>query len=141
MAPPQPTPTPRLDRPARQISSALSPAFSALLEGLRLGAPEPVHVLQPLAKLAERFPSEAVNSNSSIVLMFVPLDQPGFSKDAQVSAHRWRTHRQRFGELSRASRLSAQQLDRRAPVGISERGEGAIKRAILHRPSGCECAA
>src|SRR6266446_8601874 len=109
------------------LSSALSPAFSVFLEGLQLGRPERFQLLEPRAKLAERFPSKVVDSNASIVLMFVLLDQAGFSKDAQVPAHRWRTHPQRFGELSRAPGLSAQQLDRRTPRRIRERGEGAIE--------------
>src|SRR5262249_33881877 len=78
----------------------LTPPLGVLLEGLKLRTPELFHLVEPLAKLAERFAPKSVDSHPSVVLLFVLGDQTRFSKDAKVPAERRSTHRQRFGKLS-----------------------------------------
>ena len=104
-----------------------------LLERAELIAPERLDLGEPRREVAERLGSQPVHAAARVGLLVARLlDEPAHPQHAQVSAHRGWTHPERVGELARAARLPAQQLDDAPPGRIGERRERAIERDFSH---------
>src|SRR5262245_25937758 len=101
------------------------------MKGVEPAPPEHAVLLEPLVHLDQGLRTEAVDPALRVVTY---VDQPGLPQHPQVPGHARTGDRERLGQLPRAGRMVAQDLQDRAPALVGQRVQHGIHGAnVTHR--------